>query len=88
MPALKRLGLDEVNKAVVIDTLGYKPEFLSWCVEIRVKEELIGRIILRHPQEYIKSYKKTLFGKIGVDKLAKDRGGSRWSFARLKVGRG
>ena len=29
MPALKRLGLDEVNKAVVIDTLGYKPEFLS-----------------------------------------------------------
>lgn len=57
-------------------------------MEIRVKEELIGRIILRHPQEYIKSYKKTLFGKIGVDKLAKDRGGSRWSFARLKVGRG
>ena len=29
MPALKRLGMDEANKAIIIDTLGYKPEFLS-----------------------------------------------------------
>ncbi len=29
MPALKRLGVDEPNKSIIIDTFGYKPEFLS-----------------------------------------------------------
>ena len=29
MPALKRLGLDEANKAIIIDTFGYKPDYLS-----------------------------------------------------------